>query len=191
MAKCPICNSKKGKRVCKLVDNQKVCSLCCGTTRDIGCVGCEHYRSPLETRKYSVVPAYSTQEMEMDYSLQHYSNDIESILCKIDKEYNCELKDQVALDIYKLLMDKYYFNDKELVFKSDIAKYGFELINEIIIYNDIDKETLIKIVGVLYFISKRRTKGGREYFNFIQYYVGGGNGVQMLSTATEMDILAQ
>jgi len=37
MAKCPMCNSKKGKRVCKLVKNQKVCSLCCGTTRNTDC----------------------------------------------------------------------------------------------------------------------------------------------------------
>lgn len=188
MAKCPICNSKKGKRVCKLVENQKICSLCCGTTRDTKCIGCEHYRSPLETRKYSVVPAYSTQEMESNFSLQNYSNDIETILCKIDKENNYELKDKMALDIYKLLMDKYYFNDKEFVFKSDIAKNGFELINKVIEYNGIDKETLIKMLGLLYFISNRRTKGGREYFNVIQHYVGGGNGVHMLSSATEMDI---
>ena len=84
MAKCPMCNSKKGKRVCKLVENQKVCSLCCGTTRNSEC-------------------------------------------------------------------------------------------------GDIEEETLIKILGVLYFIANRRTKGGREYFNVIQHYVGGGNGVQMIS----------
>ena len=115
MAKCPMCNSKKGKRVCKLVENQKVCSLCCGTTRNSECIGCEHYKSPLESRKYTIVPKYSPQDMEASFSLQGYSNDIETVLCNIDKEHNLELKDDVALSIYKLLMDKYYFKDSEFI----------------------------------------------------------------------------
>ena len=182
MSKCPMCNAKKGKRVCKLVDNEKVCSLCCGTTRDLECAGCEHYKSPLESRKYSVVPRYSPQDMEHDFELQGHSNDIESALCKIDKEYNLELKDEVALNIYKLLMDKYYFKDSQFVFKSDIVRDGFELLVKIIEHIDIEEEMLIKTLGVLYFIANRRTKGGREYFNIIDNYVGGGNGVQMLSS---------
>ena len=182
MAKCPMCNSKKGKRVCKLVENQKVCSLCCGTTRNSECIGCEHYKSPLESRKYTVVPKYSTQEMESNFSLQGYSNEIETALCNIDKEHNLELKDNVALSIYKLLMDKYYFKDSEFLFGSELIKDGFQRLVEVIEYSDIEEEMLIKTLGVLYFIANRRTKGGREYFNVIQYYVGGGNGVQMISS---------
>ncbi len=181
MAKCPMCNSKKGKRVCKLVENQKVCSLCCGTTRDVECVGCEHYKSPLESRKYTIVPKYSTQDMESSMNLQGYSNEIESALCKIDQEHDLKLKDELALNIYKLLMDKYYFKDKEFLFQSEMVEDGFELLVDVIKYNDIEEETLIKVLGVLYFIAHRRTKGGREYFNVIQHYVGGGSGVQMLS----------
>jgi len=41
-------------------------------------------------------------------------------------------------------------------------------------------EMLIKIIGVLYFIANRRTKGGREYFNIIYEYVGAGSGVRVL-----------
>ncbi len=182
MAKCPMCHSKKGKRVCKLVDNQKVCSLCCGTTRDEKCIGCEHYRTPLESRKYTIVPKYSTQDMESNMSLQDYSNEIESVLCNIDREYDFELKDEFALNIYKLLMDKYYFKDQELLFQSDMLENTFTLLVDVIEYNDIENETLIKILGVLYFISNRRTKGGREYFNVIQHFVGGGNGIQRLSS---------
>lgn len=180
MSKCPICNAKKGKRVCKLVENQKVCSLCCGTTRDSNCIGCEHYKSPLESRKYSVVPKYSTQDMESNMTLQSYSNHIEGILCAIDREHDLQLKDELALDIYKLLMDKYYFKDKELLFQSEMLKNGFELLVDKIESNDIEEETLIKVIGILYFVSNRRTKGGREYFDVIQHYVGGGNGVMML-----------
>ena len=182
MAKCPMCNSKKGKRVCKLVENQKVCSLCCGTTRDTNCIGCEHYKTPQESRKYTVVPKYSIQDIESSLTLQGYSNEIESMLCKIDKEHDLELKDEFALNIYKLLIDKYYFQDKIFTFKSELLKDTFELLVDVIEYNDIEEETLIKLLGVLYFISNRRTKGGREYFNVIQHYVGGGSGIQMLSS---------
>ena len=180
MAKCPMCNSKKGKRVCKLVENQKVCSLCCGTTRNSECIGCEHYKSPLESRKYTVVPKYSPQDMEASFSLQGYSNDIETVLCNIDKEHNLELKDDVALSIYKLLMDKYYFKDSEFIFSSELIKDSFWRLVNVIEQMNIEEETLIKTLGVLYFIAKRRTKGGREYFNVIEEYVGGGNGVIML-----------
>ena len=182
MAKCPMCNSKKGKRVCKLVEDQKVCSLCCGTTRNSECIGCEHYKSPLESRKYNTVPKYSTQEMELSLTLQGYSNEIEGLFCKIDKEYDFTLQDEFALDIYKLLMDKYYFKDSELLFRVDDLEDLFERFIAVIQYNKIEEEMIIKLLGVLYFIANRRTKGGREYFNVIQHYVGGGNGVQMLSS---------
>ena len=79
-------------------------------------------------------------------------------------------------------MDKYYFKDSEFLFGSELIKDGFQRLVEVIEYSDIEEETLIKTLGVLYFISNRRTKGGREYFNVIQHYVGGGNGVQMLSS---------
>jgi len=180
MAKCPMCNSKKGKRVCQLVENQKVCSLCCGTTRDTECIGCEHYKSPLESRKYSTVPKYSTQDMERDIDLSMRSNSIEIVLCDLDMEYDYKLKDEVALDIYKLLMDKYYFKDTELIFKSDLVKEGFSLVDRVIENKFSDMEMLIKIIGVLYFIANRRTKGGREYFNIIYEYVGAGSGVRVI-----------
>ena len=180
MAKCPMCNSKKGKRACQLVDNEKVCSLCCGTTRDEGCIGCEHYKSPLESRKYSTVPKYSTQDMEMDMNLSVSSNNIELVLCDWDAEYDYTLKDEVAIDIYKLLMDKYYFKDKELVFKSDLIEEGFYLVDSVVQRKFSDMDMLIKVVGILYFIADRRTKGGREYFKIIYQYVGEGSGVRML-----------
>jgi len=180
MAKCPMCNSKKGKRVCKLVENQKVCSLCCGTTRDTECIGCEHYKSPLESRKYSTVPKYSTQDMQSDMDLSMSSNSIEIVLCDLDMDYDYKLKDEVALDIYKLLMDKYYFKDTELIFKSDLVEEGFSLVDRVIENKFSDMEMLIKIIGVLYFIANRRTKGRREYFNIIYEYVGAGSGVRVL-----------
>jgi len=180
MAKCPMCNAKKGKRVCKLVENQKVCSLCCGTTRDENCVGCEHYKSPLESRKYSSVPKYSTKEMEMNMDLNISSNNIELCLCDLDTKYDNKLQDEVAIDIYKLLMDKYYFKDRELLFQSNLIKEGFESLDRAVKTDSLGIDKLIKIIGVLYFVANRRTRGGREYFKIIYDYVGEGSRVRMI-----------
>lgn len=37
---------------------------------------------------------------------------------------------------------------------------------------DLSKETLNKIISVIHFVAKRRTVGGREYFDFIRKFVG-------------------
>ena len=119
--------------------------------------------------------------MESDFDLQSYSDYIEDILCKMDREYDFSLKDEVALDIYKLLMNKYYFKDKELLFKSEITQNGFKRIDEGIERNSFDNDTLTKILSLLYFVANRRSKGEREYFEFIHHYVGGGNGVMRIT----------
>ena len=54
MAKCPICNSRKGKRKC-LISDSFICSLCCGNIRKAEtCLGCTFYQKP--KRKYNEVP---------------------------------------------------------------------------------------------------------------------------------------
>ena len=75
MAKCPICNSRKGKRQC-LIAGSPVCSLCCGKIRkpDL-CLECRFYRKP--KRKYNDVPAYSVSEMDGNLELEAYGNVIE------------------------------------------------------------------------------------------------------------------
>ena len=50
IAKCPICNSRKGERQC-LIAGSFVCSLCCGNTRKADlCLECRFYQQP--KRKY-------------------------------------------------------------------------------------------------------------------------------------------
>ena len=62
MAKCPVCNSRKGKRKCLIADSS-ICSLCCGNTRTAEtCANCVFYQKP--RRKYSEVPAYTVSEMD-------------------------------------------------------------------------------------------------------------------------------
>ena len=113
MAKCSICNSRKGKRKCK-IDETFICSLCCGQTRNIAkCEGCSFFKNANQSRNYRKVPFYEINQMSDSMELQDISNTIESILCGF--ELKCEelFNDKTAIGLLELFFDKYYFKDLE------------------------------------------------------------------------------
>ena len=170
MAKCLICNSRKGKRQCILKDGS-VCSLCCGTTRSKElCEDCSYYQDPKLTRNYKQVPAFTVQMMDDNPDLQTYANAIESALCSVDKFTN-EISDKVALRILELLIDKYHFDDPPAKFGDVALENGFREVDKAII-EDIPSEAITKILGVIYRVANRRSCGNREYLDFIHKYVG-------------------
>jgi len=182
MAKCLICNSKKGKRKC-LISNGFICSLCCGNVRkeDV-CLECSFYRKP--KRKYNEVPAYSASEMSGNSELESYSNAVEGALCSYDIENGNKLRDSDAIKIIELLIDAYHFKDSQVEMDSQIIANGAKYLDDIIKgdLNDVDTETIVKILGVIRFVANRRTKTGKEYMNIIHQYVGQriGSGIRIL-----------
>ena len=185
MAKCSICNSRKGKRKC-MADNTFVCSLCCGQTRNPDkCTGCSFYKGVSHNRNYRKVPFYRMQQMSDSMELQDIANVIESILCRFDIEDENEFTDKIALQLLELAFDKYYFKDSELAINNSALKIQFERMLQIIEQDltDISKEQLIKVMASIYRSIQRRTNGGREYLTFVQQYVGAriGLGVRVLS----------
>lgn len=175
MAKCPICNSRKGKRRCIVVGNGYICSLCCGGTQEeTKCSDCSFYKSSKLRRKYSEVPSFSVREMYENSVLQRYSNAIEGALCAFDRINGYKIKDEVAIKIFEALIDKYYFKDSTINFESEIIADGFSYIEDVIKtdLNNVPEEILVKILGVLHFVSRRQTEGGREYLTLIHNYVG-------------------
>ncbi|EIC19399.1 hypothetical protein Thi970DRAFT_04918 [Thiorhodovibrio frisius] len=172
MAKCPICQSRKGKRKCLIVDNL-ICSQCCGDTRTgEACVGCVFYQKPI--RKYTDVPAYSTLEMDNSMELASYGNSIEGALCAYDIENDRKLKDSDAIKIIELLIDKYHFQDQSIGEQSELIAKGFNHVDQSIVEDleDVNNEQIVKVLGVIRFVAKRRTQLGREYMNVIHQYVG-------------------
>jgi hypothetical protein len=172
MSKCPICNSRKGKRQC-LITKSLVCSLCCGTSRQANlCSGCIYYQKP--KRKYSDVPAYSVQQMDGNATFENYSNIIESALCQYDLKNDSKLVDSDTLRIIECLINRYYFEDQEIDETNKLIIDGFYFVDKAIQeeLKEVTHEIITKILGVIYFVAKRRTQGGREYINFIRQYVG-------------------
>lgn len=182
MAKCPICNSRKGKRQC-VIANGLVCSLCCGTIRkEDHCLNCSYYQKP--KRKYNEVPSFTVNQMHDSVRLTDYSNTIEGAFCTYDIENNKTLNDADVIKILELLIDKYHFKDTEMNCDNPFLLAGFNFVDAVIRENlaDIDELELVKVLCILYFVAKRRTKTGKEYMNVIHKFVGQriGSGIRIL-----------
>jgi len=174
MAKCSICNSRKGKRKCKAADSF-ICSSCCGETRsNEKCDGCSFYIESEQKRNYSNVPRYPVNKVANDLELQDNADVVESAICQFDEELNRTINDNIALRLTELLLDRYYFNDKEIKFKTKLEENGFDLINKAIQkeINVLSVQDPAKLIGTIYHSIKRHTKGNREYIEFIHQHVG-------------------
>lgn len=185
MAKCSVCNSRKGKRKCQLV-NGMVCSLCCGQTRrKEECQGCGYYKETIPRKNYNQIPSYSTMTMASDPELQERSNAIEGALCSFDNETGNRIRDKDAIRILELLQDKYYFKEEVPRISDPMIERGFNLVKDVIETDleDVSEAELSKILGVIRFVAKRRGQGGRDYLSIIHTYVGErvGKGIRALN----------
>jgi hypothetical protein len=184
MTKCAMCGSRKGQRQCQW-QNAMVCSLCCGQKRQLEtCQGCVYYKDTKPVRRdYSVVPRFTPAMMLEDFDLQDVSNAIESVLALWDQSFGHALNDKDALRVLEKLLDHRYF--KEAIEASDEPiGVGYKMVLSAIEedLSEVPEEELVKILGVIYFVAKRRAKGGRDYLDVIRKYVGtrAGKGIRIL-----------
>ena len=183
MAKCPICNSRQGKRKCFLVDDL-ICSRCCVSKRKAEvCSECGFYQKP--KIKYNNVPAYSTSEMESNMELESYGNSVEGALCAYDIESGNMLNDSDAIRIIELLINIHHFNVQDIEGESQTIINGVGFIEGTIKEDlkDVNNDVIVKILGVIRFVAKRRSKTGKEYMRLIHQYVGPriSSGVRILN----------
>lgn len=172
MAKCPFCN-RKAKRRCLLADVDSICSACCGSVRkEDTCSTCSYYQPP--RRSYKKITAYTPGEMNASSVLQRISDVIESAICDYDFEASWNLTDPIAIRILELLFDQYYFQDTCPQEEDEIILLGFKQVAKKIQkkLKSTANEELIKVLGAIYFVATRRSKGNREYLNIIRQYVG-------------------
>lgn len=184
MAKCPSCDTRKGKRKCLIFDDF-ICSLCCGNIRkEETCLGCIYYQPP--KRKYTEVPSYTLKDMLDNPELEPYSNTIEGTLCALDQEHGYRLRDSDAISILESLIDIYHYKDDQVQTDRDIISIGVKQVEHSIKNDlpDFDDEILVKVLAVLRFVARRRTQGNREYMRVIHQYVGQriDSGVRLLGS---------
>ncbi len=80
-------------------------------------------------------------------------------------------------------MYKYHYKDKKIIFDDKIIEKWFGYIDTIIqnkLFNMVDEQTFVKIIGAIYFVLNRRTTGEKEYLMIIHKHVGDKNGVRIL-----------
>lgn len=147
MAKCPVCDTRKGKRKCLLVHHQFVCSLCCANTRkEELCLNCVFYQPP--QHNYAKVPCFSVAGITNNHALQNYAHAIENAFAMENAH------DKLA--ILELLINKYFFKETEINSSNPLWQSGF-LAVEYLIQSElkaIDEETLINLLGAMRSIIK-------------------------------------
>jgi hypothetical protein len=186
MAKCFVCDSRKGKRECLLSDTP-ICSLCCGNTRcEEKCTGCSFYKPKSSRRAYRDVPQYAPSQMQRHLELGVISNAIEATFCSYDASCEKTLRDPLLIRILELLMDKYYFGDEAPLESDQKILDGYNLVLNTIAEEQkleaFSDEKLVKVLGLIYSVGRRRSKGNREYLDFIHRFVGlrGGPGFRVM-----------
>lgn len=122
--------------------------------------------------------------MASDFQLQSYADAIEGTLCVWDRSHQRLLSDVSALRIIEMLLDKYYYHDSDVSCTDSLLREGFDMVLNSISDDlaDVSEGVIVKILGVIHFVARRRSHGGREYLDVIQQYVGlrVGSGMRLL-----------
>lgn len=172
MGQCARCH-RKAKRSCLLPEISSICSICCGQVRrENTCYACVYYHPPV--RKYQKIPAYTPAKMDASFELQDISDVFESAICTYDAACSCQLKDPTAIRMIELLLDYYYFQDEIPRETDETVLQGFKAVIDSAEQNltAAAREEIVKVLGAIYFVAVRRTRGGREYLDIIRRYVG-------------------
>jgi len=125
-------------------------------------------------RNYGAIPRFSPESMSADPKLQSYAYKIESALCLWDRSMDCALSDNSALTVLERLLDKYHFKEDTGPILEKTLLRGYDLVLSAMQRDlgDLSDEMIAKILGVIYFVARRRARGGRDYFDVIHRYVG-------------------
>jgi len=171
MAKCSVCEARKGKRKC-LKSGEMICSLCCGQTRTAeACKGCSFFKGPAP-RNYGKLPYFEVREMSKYTDLQDLSELLEQAIVQVDRKMDGGMEDTLVTALLERLLDKYHFGEE--ISPSDeregqAAAMFFEIIANELEYVSDDK--LAKVLGAIRRSVKRRTDNRRSYLDFISGFV--------------------
>ena len=174
MAKCTICNSRKGKRKCKKTDSL-ICSQCCGESRDpAACEGCSFIGGTATVRNYRRLPHFTIDEMERSPENENIGMVIENTLSLIWNRSKADVNDRTAQRLVEMLLDRYHFKEEQDKFDDPILEDGYQRL-----CREIDEELenvptdqLVKALGAVYRSIQRRS-GGCSYLQFINNFTDG------------------
>lgn len=174
MAKCTICNSRKGKRKCKSTETF-IRSLCCGESRtEEKCDGCSFFKSAAATRNYRSVPHFTTEQMAANQELESIAYVIEAALCQLWANDPQHVDDRTATRLVELMIDRYHFNDQAPLADSPVLEKGFHMFSQETAktFARIPPEQVVKVLAAVHRSIHRRTIGGTSYLQFVSPFTG-------------------
>ena len=174
MAKCTICNSRKGKRKCPATETF-ICSMCCGESRESEkCAGCTFFGAVSTCRNYRGAPYFSTEEMAASPALHAIAEVIESALCLVWESDGRNVNDRTVARLVELMLDEYHFNDGGRTIADPVLAAGHQMLSRTIRddLSHVDAEKLVKVLGAVYRSIQRRTVGGSSYLEFVSRFTG-------------------
>ena len=172
MAKCTVCDSRKGKRKCKNTGTF-ICSLCCGETREQEkCEGCSFISPVSSGRNYRSVPYSSTEEMANSMELAGIAENIETLLCMVWAADAANVNDMTVTRLVEGLIDKYHFKDEKQPLKELVIAPRDQLLFQTISkeLELVPTEKLVKVLAAVYRAIQRRTNGGSSYLKFVSHF---------------------
>lgn len=176
MAKCTICDSRKGKRKCKSTETF-ICSPCCGESRtQEKCEGCSFFKDASANRNYRHVPHYSTEEMANSSELEGISDVIETALCRVWAADGENVNDKTVSRLVEMQLDRYHFNDTETQSDDPVLTAGHQRLTKTIKdeMGGVAAEKLVKVLAAVYRSIQRRTNGSSSYLEFVSQFTGIG-----------------
>lgn len=175
MAKCTICNSRKGKRKCQATDTF-ICSQCCGESRDPKqCEGCSFIAGSTTVRNYRKLPHYSVGEMERSPENERIGMVIENSLSLIWNRDKAHVNDRTAQQLVEMLLDRYHFDKRHDAIRDPVLAEGYQRLRLEIDaeLEDVSTDQLVKVLGAVYRSIQRRSSGACTYLQFINRFTGG------------------
>jgi len=175
MGTCNVCNTRKAKRKC--INGEETCPLCCGTTRNSDkCEGCQYFSgggSNGNKRNYKEISRYSAEIIAENFSIQSKCQNIEFVIVEFDKQNNQKINDEIVLKALEKTLDKFHFKNETLIFENELIEELFEMIVSIIdeFFGILPETETSKILASIWYYAQKRSKGRREYLDFIKNYI--------------------
>ncbi len=175
MAKCTICNSRKGKRKCMATDSF-ICSQCCGESRSAKkCNGCSFFKGSSARRNYRRLPFFTIEQMECSPEKERIAMVVENKVSLIWNRNKAYVNDGTVQQLVEMLLDGYHFGEDPSTIDdpllADCYRELYEEIEEEL--TDVTAEHLVMVLGAVYRSIQRRTNGGCSYLQFINRFTGG------------------
>ncbi len=175
MAKCTICNSRKGKRKCQ-ASGTFICSQCCGESRsEEKCSGCSFFSGGALRRNYRKIPYFTISEMESSGENERISMVIENTLSRIWNRDKSRINDRTAQRLVEMLLDYYHFGEKPAEMQDQVLSEGYQILLDEIAeeLDQVSTEKRVKVLAAIYRSIQRHSTGGTTYLQFINRFTGG------------------